>query len=244
MANLTPFPKFRAFDSNGDPLAGGKVNTYEPGTLTPKASYTTQAGDVANANPVILDSEGEANIWLTGPYRIILDDSNDVQQWDIDNLNVSGAEFRQSQVSSNVLTAGVGTPQDLMTFAIPAGTMAVGDILEFTFMGLNNYDNAGDLTIYMRINTSDEITLSITTASVPLIDENWGMQGQLAVQSTTSSIMHAAYIRPIDGPEADTQLVTSFDATNGFNLIFRAERAATDTTFSVESGFVRLIPAS
>ena len=249
MANLTPFPKFRAFDGNGFALSGGKLYTYEPGTLTPKASYTTQAGDVANANPVILDSNGEANVWLTGPYRAILHNSSDVLQWDVDNVNVSGADFSQSQVASNTLTAGAGTPQDLMTLSVPAGTLAVGDILDFNFMGFSNLDSAGDVTVYVRLNSSDEITFSHTTASAPLTDQNWGLQGQIAVQSTTSSIVHARmFWDEASGTGHDarvnTQSATSFDATAGFSLIFRAERAATDTTFSVESGFMRRNPAS
>jgi hypothetical protein len=48
------------FDNNGDPLAGGLIYTYTAGTTTPKATYTTSAGSVANANPIVLDSAGRA----------------------------------------------------------------------------------------------------------------------------------------------------------------------------------------
>jgi hypothetical protein len=78
---LTP-PKLQFFDNNGDPLAFGKVYTYAAtgGTFaTPKATYTTQAGDVANANPIILDAAGRANIWIEGSYDFNVTDSNDVQ---------------------------------------------------------------------------------------------------------------------------------------------------------------------
>ena len=51
MSNFLPYPKFKAFDSDGDPLTGGLLYTYEPGTNTPKATYTTNAMSVANANP-------------------------------------------------------------------------------------------------------------------------------------------------------------------------------------------------
>lgn len=79
-------PKARFLDANASPLSGGKVQTYIAGTTTPKATYTTSAGTVANANPVILDSQGYANIWLgTGDYKIVLLDSNDVVQWTVDN---------------------------------------------------------------------------------------------------------------------------------------------------------------
>lgn len=86
-ATLLPVPKARFFDANGDPLAGGKVYTYVAGTVnTPKTSYTTAAANVSNANPVVLNSTGEANIWLVGSYKIVLTDANDAQQWSVDNI--------------------------------------------------------------------------------------------------------------------------------------------------------------
>jgi len=77
-------PKFYAWDVNGAPLAGGKVYTYEAGTSTPKAAYTTETGDVAHSFPIVLNSEGYADIHLSGSYRIVLDDSADVLQWSAD----------------------------------------------------------------------------------------------------------------------------------------------------------------
>lgn len=66
------------FDDNGDPLSGGKLYTYAAGTTTPKATYTTQAASVENSNPVILDSEGRAIIFIEGSYKFKLTDSSDV----------------------------------------------------------------------------------------------------------------------------------------------------------------------
>jgi len=88
MANLVPFPKFRAFDSNGDPLAGGKLYTYEAGTSTPLATYTDSSGGTANANPVVLNANGEANVWLPAgvSYKYVLKNSADVTQWTVDNI--------------------------------------------------------------------------------------------------------------------------------------------------------------
>jgi hypothetical protein len=81
MATLLPEGK-QSFTTNGSlPLAGGKVYTYEPGTSTPKDTYTTSAASVANANPVILDSRGEATIFWSGAYDVILKTSADVTIW-------------------------------------------------------------------------------------------------------------------------------------------------------------------
>ena len=68
MAVLYVEPYYQAFDNNGDPLAGGKIYTYSAGTTTPKATYTTAAGDVENTNPIILDSAGRAVIFVQGSY--------------------------------------------------------------------------------------------------------------------------------------------------------------------------------
>ena len=75
------------FDSNGDPLSGGKVYTYTAGTTTPKNSYTTSSGLIANANPVILDSAGRADIYLIGSYRIDVYTATDALVESVDNIS-------------------------------------------------------------------------------------------------------------------------------------------------------------
>lgn len=47
--------------------------SYESGTTTPKDTYTSAAGNVANTNPIHLDSAGRLNLWLgTGGYSFEL----------------------------------------------------------------------------------------------------------------------------------------------------------------------------
>src|SRR5687768_4539553 len=87
-ANLPPDIKFCRYDSNGDPLAGGKLYTYQAGTTTNQATYTDQDAGTPNANPVILDASGCANVWLDPAlsYKFVLKDSNDVTLWTVDNV--------------------------------------------------------------------------------------------------------------------------------------------------------------
>lgn len=66
------------FDEDGAPLAGGKLYTYAAGTTAPKATYTTAAGNIENTNPVVLDSEGRAVLFIDGSYKFFLTDANDV----------------------------------------------------------------------------------------------------------------------------------------------------------------------
>lgn len=83
------FPKFRTEDSDGNPLEGGKVHTYEIGTTTDKTTYTDILRTVANENPVILDSRGEADIFFDGKLKIVIKDLDDVTIDTIDNLERS-----------------------------------------------------------------------------------------------------------------------------------------------------------
>lgn len=92
MASLMPMPMqaFNAFVSGAyGPISGGLLYTYEAGTTTPKATYTTAVGDVANANPVVLNARGEppAGIFLGGGgYKIVLKDSLGATIWTQDNV--------------------------------------------------------------------------------------------------------------------------------------------------------------
>lgn len=75
------------FDANGNPLVGGKLYTYSAGTTSPLATYTDSTGTSANTNPIILDSRGEANVWLgVGSYKMVLKDSVDALIWTVDNI--------------------------------------------------------------------------------------------------------------------------------------------------------------
>ena len=71
------------FDNSGLPLTGGKLYTYQAGTTTPQASYTTSAGNVAHSNPIILDASGRVpsggEIWITAnvSYKFVLKTSTD-----------------------------------------------------------------------------------------------------------------------------------------------------------------------
>ncbi len=72
---------------NNAPLTGGKIYTYLAGTTTPVATYSNDSG-TTNTNPIVLDADGRANIYLDDSvaYRFILKDANDVTQKDVDNV--------------------------------------------------------------------------------------------------------------------------------------------------------------
>lgn len=101
------------FDNNGNPLSGGKLYSYEAGTTTPKATYTTSAGNVAHTNPIVLDSAGRVSsgeIWLTSGanYKFSLFTSTDVliATWDnIPALVADAAYLPYTPGANSLLTS-------------------------------------------------------------------------------------------------------------------------------------------
>lgn len=100
------------FDNNGNPLVGGKIYTYEAGTTTPLATYTTLAGTTAHTNPIILDSAGRVpggEIWLTLPdlYKFVLKTSADVTIGTYDNIQgYSSGSIAYAATEVQTATAG------------------------------------------------------------------------------------------------------------------------------------------
>src|SRR4051812_43599865 len=91
MALICPNPRFHASQDDGTPAVGWKVSSFAAGTTTPLATFADQTGDTQNANPVILDGNGEASIWLdaNSAYKIVLSDDLDAVQWTLDGINTA-----------------------------------------------------------------------------------------------------------------------------------------------------------
>jgi len=67
------------YGNDGEPLAGGKVWTYEPGTSTLKTTWTDKDKTTPQTNPIILDDKGRAVAFGDGRYKFVITDSNDNQ---------------------------------------------------------------------------------------------------------------------------------------------------------------------
>jgi hypothetical protein len=90
MASLSPPPKLQFFGTDGLPLVGGKLYTYAAGTTTPIATYTDHTQTSQNTNPIILDSAGQAGVWLTDSttYKYTLTDADNVPLFTVDYVSV------------------------------------------------------------------------------------------------------------------------------------------------------------
>jgi len=124
MAVITPIPKTQFIGADGSPLVGGKVYTYQAGTTSPQVTYTDSTGSSANTNPIILDSRGEANIWLgEATYKFKLTDANDVEIWTVDYISAP------TTAVSPVLTGNVTISTDSSGPALKITQTGTGDVL-------------------------------------------------------------------------------------------------------------------
>ena len=152
---VMPNPKIQFFDNNGDPLAGGKIYSYEAGTSTPKATYSEATGTTANANPVVLDSRGEASIYLSGTYKIVLKDADDFQLWSMDNVSMMPyTTIEQSEWVDQNLTL---TYSSATVFTVPS------DLTASFVVGRRIKAIVSAGTIYGVIKTSAYTTLTTVT---------------------------------------------------------------------------------
>lgn len=109
-------PKIKYFDINGNPLAGGKLYTYVAGSVsTPKTAYQDAACTLAHANPIVLDANGEALVYLKGAYKLLLQNAAGVPQagWPIDNVSGIGPTNSIATFTANDATPSVAS-QDLI----------------------------------------------------------------------------------------------------------------------------------
>lgn len=109
-AQLSSTPVQKFFDNNGNPLFNGKLFSYAAGTSTPQATYTDSTMGTPNTNPIILNSRGEANVWLDPmlTYKFILQDSSGNQIWAVDNIPGSGNFGSVSNIATLRTITGVG----------------------------------------------------------------------------------------------------------------------------------------
>ncbi|MCK5563700.1 MAG: hypothetical protein KAJ07_00500 [Planctomycetes bacterium] len=104
-------PLAQFMDSNGNPISNGKVYFYEPGTSTLKDTYQEEALVTPHANPVRLDGNGAAEIWLDGLYKVNVTTSLDTQVtgYPVDNVSSSAA------ITAAVISEW-SSPADVPTF--------------------------------------------------------------------------------------------------------------------------------
>ena len=140
------------FDNSGNLLTYGQIYTYAAGTSTPQATYTSAAGTIASANPIILDASGRVpggEIWLSSgvQYKFVLQNSVGSTIGTYDNISGIGAASYQVQ---NFTGTGSQT-----VFTLSAASFGEN----FTFVYING--------VYQNKNTYNVSGTSVTFSEAP-----------------------------------------------------------------------------
>jgi hypothetical protein len=121
-------------------LSGGKIYTYQAGTTTPLAVYTSNAESAFHTNPIILDSAGRVpsggEIWLQLGigYKFVLRTSTDVLIATYDNIPSSAQPPAANDADSIMYEQG---------YTVTAGSFVVGKIYRIASVGTTDFTLIG-----------------------------------------------------------------------------------------------------
>ena len=261
-----PVTHIQFHDVNGAPLAGGFVYTCTAGaactsstiggppTANGLVTYKDAIG-TANTNPVVLDAGGFGDFWLgsTGPYKIVVQDQNGVQQSSSDNVPAPGAVA--SGISTTLLAAlAATTGATLIGVLAPGGTARtvaakLGDwvsALDYPGADIGAQINAGIAALGTGGGTIF-IPKGVYTFSTPINADNTsgckikGDGGITAGAQATTKLIYTGTSTPFSARSSygftydELQLVTTNAAYAGTTIDLSHSSMGNDTAFATVS---------
>lgn len=187
-------PRVQYFETTtGQPLSGGLLYSYEAGVgnTTPRATYPTladaTAGTNANANPVVLDSRGEAAVVISGATRLVLKRSNGTTIWSVDAVGTTGSDVIDPNGNNYLtFTSTTGAVNYLNITNASTGTSPILSVVGGdTNIGLNlTLKGSGSLAV-----TSSATTISgtLAVAGISTLTGNVSTSGTLAVTGAVTA---------------------------------------------------------
>jgi len=164
--NLSPAGGVAAqfFDNSGNVLTGGKIYTYEAGTTTPLASYTSSSGNTAHTNPIVLNAAGRVpsggEIWIAiRLYKFVLETSAGVLIATYDNV---GSSFNATAIIAN-FTGNGSTVAFTLASAPAGGENATNVYINGVYQQKNTYSLAGAIITFSE---APPVTSSIEVSYV------------------------------------------------------------------------------
>lgn len=154
-------------DSNGRPLAGGKLYFFQSGTTTPQAAFQDTDLTLAHPNPITLDAAGRIpNFYLAdGRIKVRLDDDSGVTILAVDNLLVIGPTSPAAAVGTIDSTAlpTTGALESRYDTGTRAGWVRLnGRTIGAPFSGATELASSDAEDLYVHLWTVDP-TLSVST---------------------------------------------------------------------------------
>ena len=106
----------------GSRFIGGRLHTFAANTSTPKATYADPYGLTPNTNPVVLDANGQAMVWLDGFYRLVLENRLREPLWTVDN-------YEYPAVTEPITSGMVSGMNEGTATATPGGVLQVANLV-------------------------------------------------------------------------------------------------------------------
>ena len=211
-------------DSSGEPLAGGKVYSYEAGTSTAKALYTTQNKSANATNPVILDAQGRALVFGEGAYKFVIKDSNDVTLYTWDSL-----QYFYPDLSAVYAGTSTGSSNTYAVSPSPAQTAYV-DGMTIAFVA--NHASSGAATLNVsslgaKSFVKSDGSTALTTGD---IEVNQLVNAQFVLSSNHFRLISSAGLVPVSS--GGTGAATAADARTNLGLGTIATQNANNVSIS------------
>src|SRR5437899_3769512 len=197
---LSPIIGTQLQPGGNTPANGFQLFTYITNSSTKQNTFTTSLGNVANPNPIVLDSggriPGSGEIWLTQgvSYRFILAPANDTDPpgspvWTMDNLTGIGDPTGVGIGGEWILFSGVPTFAGAFSFTLAGDQTGI-----FTVGRRVKTINTGG-TVYGQILTSSfaaaVTTITLTTDNAANLDAGLSSVSYGALSSANGSIPFA-----------------------------------------------------
>lgn len=223
-ATLLPNGEQTFLDTNGNPLANGKVYMYIPNTTTFKQTWQNSIQTILNTNPIILNAAGRAIIYGSGVYRQLVLDVNGNTIWDQLTTDTSSTQASWCGTST-------GTPNAIIT-TCPNFTLTDGQVISF---------------IAGNTNTGATTDNSNSLGAIPIVrDSASGPQTLTGGEIVASNIVSLLYdatagtfhiISPVTWPSTSGVSVGAIIPQGGFtvpnsNYAFAYGQAVSRSTFS------------
>ena len=215
-----PVPKARFFDADGAPLAGGKLSTYEAGTDTPLATYSDDGLSVPNTNPVVLDANGEASIFIAGgtAYKFVLTDAADAPRWTVDGVEVTQAANLATLNASNITTGTLDDARLSANVPLADTAEAIAGVWAFT-NGLKERSRTAPIGEWTQVafdaaNFTGNNSMTWTVASGNVLTQRYMMVGKT---------MTLAFCLNATTPGGTADLALQMAIPGGYVAAYRSE---------------------
>lgn len=181
-------PKFYVFDSNGDPVEGAKINTYEIDGVTRKETFNGEDG-AANSNPVLTNAAGYADVYLDGVYAIVVTDADDNLIWS-ENPVTSGNQLAQAWVNKRTAafasTTSITIAGNCTSIFMPGRRIKIQDSTDLYGAITASSYSSPNTTVTVDIDDSTALSASVEYAWAYFLEQGeagpQGPQGETGPQ--------------------------------------------------------------